>query len=354
MFRPSQFRALVSGQQGGLVAAVLRAGLRLAEAPYAAAVRARNALYDRHLARIHHLPIPVLSVGNLTLGGTGKTPMVAWLVRWFQQRGVKPAIVSRGYGAAHGHENDEALELRQRLPDVPHFQSPDRVGAARSALQTTGCQVIVLDDAFQHRRIARHLDVVMLDALEPFGFGHVFPRGTLREPVAGLGRAQVVVLSRAPMLPRAERESVRQVVLGYSPRAVWAETAHAPRALRASSGLEAPLATVAGQAIAGFCGLGNPAGFRHTLAACGGRLVAFREFPDHHRYTKADIDALSDWAGHLDIAAVVCTQKDLVKLGVDRLGDVPLWALAVELDFLAGQAELEDRLDALVARRAVP
>jgi tetraacyldisaccharide 4'-kinase len=345
---------LVSGQQGGLRAAILRAGLRLAEVPYVVAVRARNALYDVHLARTHHLPIPVVSVGNLTLGGTGKTPMVAWLARWFQQRGLKPAIVSRGYGAPRGRENDEALELRQRLPDVPHFQSPDRVGAARSAIQTTGCQVVVLDDAFQHRRIGRDLDVVMLDALEPFGFGHVFPRGTLREPVVGLRRAQVVVLSRAHMLPHAERELVRQVVRRYSPRAAWAETAHAPRALRASGGLEAPLASVAGQPIAGFCGLGNPAGFRHTLAACGCRVVAFREFPDHHRYAKADIDALSDWAGKLDIAAVVCTQKDLVKLGVDRLGRVPLWALTVELDFLAGQAELEGSLDALVARRAVP
>ena len=132
--------------------------------------------------------VPVISVGNLTLGGTGKTPMVEWIVRQLQKREKKVGIISRGYGS-RGGPNDEALELAWKLPSVPHVQNPDRVAAARRAIDEFGCDALVLDDAFQHRRIARDLDIVLLDALEPLGYEHVFPRGTLREPIEGLARA---------------------------------------------------------------------------------------------------------------------------------------------------------------------
>ena len=143
--------------------------------------------------------------------------MVRWLAQWFHNRGVRVAVVSRGYGAKVGNANDEALELRRLLPDVPHLENPDRVAAAREAVATLGCQAILLDDGFQHRRIARDLDIVLLDALAPFGFGHVFPRGTLREPLAGLRRADAVVLSRADLLDSSEREEIWQTVRAHAP-----------------------------------------------------------------------------------------------------------------------------------------
>jgi tetraacyldisaccharide 4'-kinase len=291
--------------------------------------------------------VPVVSVGNLTLGGTGKTPMVEWVARWFRRRDVRVTVISRGYGAEAGAVNDEALELEQNLPDVPHLQNPDRVEAAELAVEELHCQAIVLDDAFQHRRIGRDLDIVMLDALEPFGFGHVFPRGTLREPLTGLGRADVVVLSRADMSQPDERARIREEALRHAPGAAWAEVTHAPRALRSSSGRREPLESLRGQPVAAFCGIGNPAGFRHTLRTFGCRVAAFREFPDHYRYNRADVESLIDWAGELDVAAVVCTHKDLVKLSVDQLGRHPLWAVAIGLEFLAGQEELEGKLKAL-------
>ena len=156
--------------------------------------------------------MPVVSVGNITLGGTGKTPLVRWIVQWFRDRGIPVAIVSRGYGAQSGDANDEALELRRLLPDVPHIQNPDRVAAARQAVAEFGCRAIVLDDGFQHRRIGRDFDIVLLDALAPFGFGHVFPRGTLREPIEGLRRADAVVLSRADLLDPSQREDIWRTV----------------------------------------------------------------------------------------------------------------------------------------------
>jgi tetraacyldisaccharide 4'-kinase len=298
--------------------------------------------------------VPVVSVGNLTLGGTGKTPMVEWLARWFRDRHVRLTVISRGYGAESGTLNDEAQELRQKLPDVPHLQNPDRVAAALLAVAELQCQLIVLDDAFQHRRIGRDLDLVMLDALEPFGFGHVFPRGTLREPLAGLRRAHVVALSRADMLPPPQREQICRQVQRYAPHCLWLEVAHTARTLVSSTAREEPLSSLSGESVAAFCGVGNPAGFRHTLAACGHQVVAMREFPDHHRYSRADVDWLSDWAERLRVAAVLCTEKDLVKLDIEHLGRRPLWAVRVGLEFLAGREAFEAKLAALLPPPQAP
>ncbi len=187
MLDANHFREIVSGRRRGAGAAVSRGVLRLAEVPYTAAVRWRNRRYDGAHAAIARVGVPVLSVGNLTLGGTGKTPLVEWIARWFGERGVRVGIVSRGYGATNGQKNDEALELELSLPNVPHVQNPDRVAAARDAIERHGCQLILLDDGFQHRRLGRDLDIVLLDASAPFGFEHVFPRGMLREPLAGTG-----------------------------------------------------------------------------------------------------------------------------------------------------------------------
>ena len=347
MWSPSEFRDLVSGRRRGLRAAVLRVGLRLVETPYTWAVAWRNRRYDRGASAVERVDVPVISVGNLTLGGTGKTPMVEWIARTLDRQGVRPVIVSRGYGASD-RENDEALELRQKLPQVPHLQNPDRVAAAREAIQRFGCGALVLDDAFQHRRLARDLDIVLLDALEPFGFGHVFPRGTLREPVAGLRRAQAVVLSRADLLTPVAREVIRREALAYAPQATWAEVVHAPVGLLSHDGRREPIEDLRGRRVAAFCGIGNPAGFRHTLGVCGGELLGFREFPDHHRYLSAELDDLANWASGLEATDVLCTQKDLVKIDRGRLGRTPLGALEIRLKFLAGQADLERHLAEVV------
>ncbi|HWC89722.1 MAG TPA: tetraacyldisaccharide 4'-kinase, partial [Pirellulales bacterium] len=213
MWRATDFHDLVSGRRRGPAATLTRGLLRVAETPYALAMRGRNWVYDHRYQTIEHVDVPVISVGNLTLGGTGKTPLVAWIARWLREHDVRVALVSRGYGATADALNDEALELEDRLPDVPHLQNPDRASAAHLAVEEFDCQAIVLDDGFQHRRLARDLDIVLLDACEPFGFGHVFPRGTLREPVCGLRRAHVVVLSRADMADAAQRAAIRQRVL---------------------------------------------------------------------------------------------------------------------------------------------
>jgi len=346
--RPSKLHDLLSGRRRGAAAGLLRFGLRLTETPYTWAVGCRNWRYDHRPAAVHRVDVPVISVGNLTLGGTGKTPMVEWLAHWFRSRKVRVAIVSRGYGAEAGALSDEARQLQQKLPDVPYLQNPDRVAAARQASAQRQCQLILLDDAFQHRRIGRNLDIVMLDALEPFGFGHVFPRGTLREPISGLRRADVVALSRADMLSPPQREEIRRQVERYAPHCLWVEVAHAARVLTCFTAREEPLSSLLGKPVAAFCGVGNPAGFRHTLAASGFEVVELREFPDHHRYSHRDLASLGDWTDRLEVAAVLCTEKDLVKIEQDDLGGQPLWAVRVGLDFLAGREAFEAKLTSLL------
>jgi tetraacyldisaccharide 4'-kinase len=180
---------------------------------------------------------------------------------------------------------------------------------------------------------------VLLDALEPFGFNHLLPRGTLREPIGGLKRADVVVLTRAEMLSPRERANIRKRVEFYRPDVAWVEASHAPQSLLNSAGEQAPLEQLRGQRVAAFCGIGNPAGFRHTLTSSGFDLVELREFPDHHLYSREDVDALSAWADQQNISAVLCTCKDLVKLRVPRIGKRSLWAVSVGMEMLSGRKD---------------
>jgi tetraacyldisaccharide 4'-kinase len=263
---------------------------------------------------------------------------------------VRVAVVSRGYGAGAGKHNDEALELAQSLRGVPHVQNPDRAAAARKAIHEHGAQLILLDDGFQHRRLARDLDLVLLDALEPFGFDHVFPRGTLREPETGLARAQVVCLSRADVIPPVDRDAIRQRVSQLAPTAVWCELLHSATGLMNTNGETKPLDSLAGQRAAAFCGIGNPAGFEHTLKTAGCEVVAWRSFPDHHHYTEADIASLSAWVRSSNATIALCTQKDLVKVPQNELGGIPLQAITIDMQFQAGQQEFEQALDRIQPR----
>lgn len=347
MFSAQGFRKLVSGQQTGILPLALRCALCAIEGPYTLAVFLRNRRYDRGAAMIQRVSVPVISVGNLTLGGTGKTPMVHFLANWFRQRDVRVAIISRGYRAKEGQENDEARELAEKLPDVPHLQDPDRVAAARRAVDKGQAQVVLLDDGFQHRRLARDLDIVLVDALEPFGYDHVFPRGMLREPVSGLRRADIVAVTRVDLVEASAREELRRRISAINPDAPCIEVAHRACQLLGRDCAEG-VDSMVGKRVAAFCGLGNPTGFQRTLTGTGAELVAFREFPDHHDYSSRDLESLTTWAQAEEADLVVCTHKDLVKIDKEQLGGIPLRALLVELVVLVGEEQLGEALAKLL------
>lgn len=337
------FRRLVDGSQAGIAAILARAGLATLALPYAAAVAIRNGAYDRGIAPVRRAAVPVVCVGNLTLGGTGKTPLVAWLAGRCAAAGHRPAIVSRGYGAARGQTSDEAAELAVVLPGVLHVANGDRVAAAAAAV-ADGAEVIVLDDGFQHRRLARDLDIVAIDATDPFGCGHIFPRGLLREPLAGLRRAHAVVLTRADAVDSVRRGTIMATLADVCRRGgpqVWAEATHAPRRLRTWAGGHLALDTLHRRRVAAFCGIGNPTAFRLALERLGADLVDFKTYPDHHAYSAGDTAAIAARAAAARAEIIVTTLKDLVKVQAESLGGIPLTALEIAIEFRTGEADLE-------------
>lgn len=343
MISPSTLHDLASGRRSGLAASLLRGALSAVELPVAWYVRRKNRAFDEGRAAIQRAAAPVISVGNLTAGGTGKTPLVAWLARHLQEQGKQVVLISRGYGSKGGKQNDEARELAATLPGVPHLQNPDRVAAARQAVAEHPGAVLILDDAFQHRRLHRDLDIVLLDALCPFGYEHIIPRGLLREPVEGLQRADVVILSRANLIDEAARAAIRERVQ-LAPTAIWAEAVHAPCELLSHDGSSQPIDRLRGKRIAAFCGIGNPAGFRRTLEIAGAEIVAWREFADHCPYNASQIVSLAAWARDRNAELVLCTHKDLVKVSREELGGKPLAALIVNLEFTVSQPEVRTLL----------
>jgi tetraacyldisaccharide 4'-kinase len=337
-----------------LAAELCRFGLAVLSIPYEWGSCLRNRLYDRGLRPILHAEVPVVSIGNLTLGGTGKTPAVEWVARFYCASGIRPAILSRGYGASADGFNDEARMLRDNVPDVLHLQGVDRYLLAQQAVKQFGSQVLILDDGFQHRRLHRDLDIVTLDATNPWGYGRLFPRGMLREPVSSLSRADLIWLTRCDLIATEALRVLEDHIRQRFPKTSLVTSRHRPLNLvryrsahhaGTSESENVALKELNGRIVAAFCGIGNPEAFRKTLRGVGCEVVAFRRFPDHHRYSVGDLESLESWASHLPSdALIVTTQKDLVKLPFSELAHRPLLALRIGLEILSGREVLEQLL----------
>jgi tetraacyldisaccharide 4'-kinase len=340
--RPETFLAIVRGRRRGVGAAAARAAFRLLSWPYALGTRVRNALYDRGWKHTFRAAVPVVSVGNLTLGGTGKTPCVEYVAALLRDRGLRPAILSRGYGAEQ-NRNDEAMVLEENLPDVPHLQGADRVQLAMTAVEELDADALVLDDGFQHRRLRRDLDIVLLDATWPLACESMFPRGLLREPVSGLGRADAIILTRCDQATTADDQAAW--LKRRFPTKPVAKAVHAPLELVGPDESREGLEALARSPVAAFCGIGNPDAFRGTLESLGAKPVTFRAYADHHAYTRDDVAELTRWANELPPnAVVVTTQKDWVKLRLADLAGRRLWALRVGFQLIEGESELLELL----------
>jgi tetraacyldisaccharide 4'-kinase len=222
------------------------------------------------------------------------------------------------------------------------------VALAAVATRELESELIVLDDGFQHRRLGRDVDLVLLDALEPFGLGHLFPRGLLREPIRSLRRADIVVLSRADLVTAADRNAIRAEAERRAGRLCWVEARHAPLDLIDGEGNASPVDQIASRSVAAFCGIGNPEGFRRTLLPLCRGLLDLRVFPDHHAYSAEDVRSLERWADELGANLVLTTQKDLVKLRAGLLGPAPLRALRIGLEVTAGRDIMDDVLARLL------
>jgi tetraacyldisaccharide 4'-kinase len=344
----------MSGAGRGLGPALVRGALRTLSLPYGLGMRARAALYGLGLCASRKLSVPVVSVGNLTTGGTGKTPLVVWIARWLRQRGVPVAILSRGYGstAPDGSESDETLLFRRLLPDVPHVTGKSRYVAGQRAIAEHGAQCLLLDDGFQHLALARDLNLAVVDCLLPFGFGYLLPRGLLREPVTSLRRADLIVLSRCDLCDAAELDDLRRRVREAAGARPVLESVHRPiRFYRHGSEETQALEWARGRRVYAFSALGNPAAFPRTLAALGADVLEHRAFRDHHWYSEGDLADLARAAEAAGAEAVVTTEKDAVKIRSFPADGPPLHVLAVEFALTAGEACLVDALEWLVLSR---
>lgn len=343
----------MSGSARGLRPALLRAALAAAEPVYAAAMRLRNALYDRGVSAVRRLPRPVVSVGNITTGGAGKTPVIRWLASRLRDEGRRVAVLSRGYKGRDGGMGDELHMLDRLLNGDPADGStsrvilkadPDRAAGGAAVLRDDpAVDLFLLDDGFQHRRLARDLDIVLINAADPFGFGRVLPRGLLREPLTGLRRAGAIVLTHADQVDEAGRGEIEKAVRRHNPSAPVYRAVHAHSGFRSAGALAAqppdhPPGALAGRRWFAFSGIGNPETFVKQLAAARGTCAGSRAFPDHHDYTDQDVRTLKSDAAAAGADLLVTTEKDWVKVAAHAAAaegpGPPIWRVDVEIRFL--------------------
>lgn len=342
-----EYLRVISGQRQDWCARLLYLPcLRCLSLLYRVGVGVRNRMFDWRLRTVRTVAVPVVSLGNLTTGGTGKTPFVAWLTQWFQNRGTQVALLSRGYRALPGEVNDEKLMLDRLCPGVPHYQNPNRCASAEKAVHE-GAQVLILDDGFQHRKLGRTLDLVLVDAVCPWGHGYLLPRGLMREPPASLRRADFVILTRVDQCPDAELAQLNQELIKYVPPDRIASATFQPQSLINVANERLSLDSVRGKRVWAFCAIGNPAGFRLTLEQTGFDVAGLQIFADHHHYTHEEIQEIGNRARQANIDLILTTCKDLVKVSEPMFCGVPVWGLEIGVEIRDGKELLEQLLQGL-------
>ena len=326
----------------GILARVYRFGVFL-----------RMKLFQYRILRSKKLPCKVFSVGNITLGGTGKTPAVVMLAQTLAARGLHPVVVSRGYGrkdeartvvvsdgstvlvdAAAG--GDEPVLIASRLRGIPVVAGADRFKTAEHALGCFASDVVVLDDGFQHLKLRRDVDIVLIDATDPFGTGKLFPAGILRESVASLGRAQAVIVTKTDQAKSVDalKETIRQSTKAN----IFTSIQRPVEFINIMTGEHRPLAMVRNTKTLAFSGIARPAAFSSLLKTVGAHIVAEFVYPDHYWFQRDDLASIYQKAADTRAAVIVTTEKDAVRLR--PLKPEGIWALRIELA-VAEQEEWE-------------
>jgi tetraacyldisaccharide 4'-kinase len=352
------FHLMVADERPSLGLALLRSLAVPAAGVYGLVAGLRNRLFDKGVLPSWRPRCRVVSVGNLTVGGTGKTPMVAWLAGFLQEEGWRVAVASRGYRGDCGRRlcvvsdgnrvladvrlsGDEPQLLARRLPRVPVLCSAHRARAVATAVEEFASQVVILDDGFQHRRLARELDLVLVDARSPFGNRWLLPRGPLRELPSALRRAQAVVLSRFDGSPSAEANR-EELAKRWPGKAIVTAMCRPVRLFEAATGRERPLGSLAGVRAAAFAGIAKPEAFFQTLEDLGARLVYPCALPDHHPLRPALLNSLVRRAAAKAPELWITTEKDWVRLPAAPSPPMNLWVLAIALDLGEDTSRFKD------------
>jgi len=350
MTASTAYRRIVSGEADGALSSLARGALTLLSKPYGWASSLTEIARSGQDAV--DVGLPVISVGNITAGGTGKTPFVAFVVADLKARKRRPVLLSRGYCADESGRNDEARVLERLHPDVIHLQGRDRVGSALHAADARLGDVLVLDDGFQYQALARRLNVCCIDATNPFGYGALLPRGLLREPLGGLYRARPVVITRSELVAPATIGEIKCEVTKHNPYAKFVVSEMRPVAVRdVHGGATSAPSSLADQQVLLASGIGNPDSFARDVRLCGARVRDHVVMGDHHAWTAAEVASLAAKAKALSVHRVLTTAKDAVKL--ESLawpeGAPPLCVLDVEVALTQGADVWKALLDEALA-----
>ncbi len=326
-------RKIMSGEDRSKKAACVRALTGALSLAYRTVVANKNKSFDAG-KNIEHAQVPVLSIGNITAGGTGKTPFAAYICHQFLSHGIFPTVLMRGYKAKNNDKplivssgeniavkqedaGDEAYLLAHSIHGAGVVIAKSRVEGAKIAVNSLGAEVIILDDGFQHRKLHRDVNMVLIDATNPFGYDYVLPRGLLREPLEGLKRADIFILTKVDQVDLKTIEKIKSRLRQYNDHAPIVETIHAPQGVRTlEEWVEGKSRnhSVLDQKWLAVSAIGNPESFKKTLETSQCHVIDSYVFMDHHAYTMEDVTAIEKRALEKGATAIVITEKDAVKL----------------------------------------
>ncbi len=363
---------VIMGRSEGTRAALLGVGLQGLAYVFSGLVQLRLWLYRKQILRDQPLGCLVLVVGNLTVGGTGKTPVVEMFAKALRDRGRKVAILSRGYKSKapplwqkwwfrlnHIAEppprvvsdgvkvwldsevaGDEPYMLARNLPGVVVLVDKNRVKAGAYAIKQFGCDTLILDDGYQYLPLKGRLNLLLIDKTNPFGNGFTLPRGILREPIKHLARASYVLLTKSKGVRDTELEAM---IHKFNPGVEIIECAHQPQYLQhIATGERLPLTALAGRKIGAFSGIAAPEGFEAFLREAGAHLATTRRFVDHHRFTPQDLVDVFAEAQAAGVELMITTEKDAVRLNASEKTTIPCYYLRLEIDILRGVADFQE------------
>lgn len=367
----SYFFQLVHGkEEHSLATKCLIAVLYLGSIVFRFAVGLKLLCYKIGLFQRKKIPCYVISLGNITVGGTGKTPTAQRLAREIHRLGYKVVILNRGYRAKwrgkvgivsdgvqlymdSAEAGDEAFMLAKHLPEVPVLIGAERVITGRYAVEKFGAEVVILDDGYQHWQVDRDMDILLVDSVSMFGNGCMLPRGTLREPVSHIDRARVCLFTKVDQATEQSRAYLRSIVSKYNKDALVVESIHQPRCLirlddwfRNIAGDGIPVSSLEGKQVMALSAIGNPSSFEQTLYNIGAVVVESLRFPDHHDYTVREVLDVVAQAHQMDAEAIVITEKDAVKIpqlpraDFEKRYSLPIYVLCIEVNFQSGEEEL--------------
>ncbi|WP_371363097.1 Tetraacyldisaccharide 4'-kinase [Sporomusa rhizae] len=358
---------LVHGGQRGLLASVLLGVLRVMSLIYGWGVQFKLSLYRWGILKRHKLPCKVISLGNITVGGTGKTPTAQRLAAFIRDMGYRVVILNRGYRAGWKGQvgvvsdgakiymtvdeaGDEAYLLAKSLPGVPVIIGRNRAITGEYAVRNLNAQVIIMDDAYQHWQVERDLDIVLVDTLNIFGNNFLLPRGTLREPLTNLERAHAFLLTKVDQSTSITRDAIKRTLTQYNDQALIVESTHTPQCFieieewyKGVRPETVPLEAIKNCSVLPFSAIGNPSSFEQTITDLGGKVVNAVRYPDHHDYTMAEMQFIMQKAVDNNVWALITTDKDAVKIPSEFIHSerpLPVYVLSIEVRFHDGYEEL--------------